>query len=147
MGVIRLPEYRAPPPGRRCTPHSSFCRPCRRPAKSKRLLRNLAIPSCVRVSWAVRIIPVRLQCCSGVAMVLFPWVSLGYPLGIPWVSLVHPLYIPCTSLVHPLYIPCTSLVHPLYIPCTSLVHPLYIPCTSLVHPLYIPCTSLVHPLY
>src|ERR1017187_3325850 len=92
MGVIRLPEYRAPPPGRRCTPHSSFCRPCRRPAKSKRLLRNLAIPSCVRVSGAVRIIPVRLQCCSGVAMVLFPWVSLGYP-----------LYIPCTSLVHPLY--------------------------------------------
>jgi hypothetical protein len=31
-----------------------------------------------------------LRCCSGVALVLVPWVSLGYPLGIPWVAAVLP---------------------------------------------------------
>jgi hypothetical protein len=34
-----------------------------------------------------------LRRCSGVALVLTPWVSLGYPLGIPCTSLVLPFYI------------------------------------------------------
>jgi hypothetical protein len=63
--------------------------PAHRQRASQLWRRSGGNPLCA--PWAWRAALEVLRCCSGVASVLSPWVSL-----------VQPLYNPCTSLVHPL---------------------------------------------
>jgi hypothetical protein len=51
----------------------------------------MVIATCTRAAWASCIVQPagdleEIRCCSGVALILVPWASLGYPLGRSWVA-------------------------------------------------------------